>query len=201
VLSIITLGIYSIYFAATVGRDVNTIASKYDGKRTMNYWFIGASIMILGFLFGITLVFFILSALFSTIPFDSPGMWNDFNVMDYQYYMITPNAPSLSWFAGFGIFIVAFVLAAIVLTICMSVWMYRVTKRISDELARRDLECAFSTNDFWLWYIGVWILLQVVAWFLQFPLTLIAHTGHLVFTYKLINAINMLTENYNTQME
>lgn len=36
-LSIVTLGIYSIVFWYGVSRDINTIASKYDGKKTMNY--------------------------------------------------------------------------------------------------------------------------------------------------------------------
>ena len=41
--SIITLGIYSIVFHYCVGRDINTIAGRYDGKKTMNYvlsWFL-----------------------------------------------------------------------------------------------------------------------------------------------------------------
>ncbi|MGN0795660.1 MAG: DUF4234 domain-containing protein [Christensenellales bacterium] len=36
-LSIITLGIYSIYTYYTIGEDINMIASGYDGKKTMNY--------------------------------------------------------------------------------------------------------------------------------------------------------------------
>ena len=36
-LSIITFGIYGIYTFYTIGDDINTIASGYDGKKTMNY--------------------------------------------------------------------------------------------------------------------------------------------------------------------
>lgn len=36
-LSIITLGIYGIVVMSKVSRDINTIASKYDGKSTMHY--------------------------------------------------------------------------------------------------------------------------------------------------------------------
>ena len=36
-LSIVTLGIYAIIFFYRVSEDINTIASRYDGKRTMNY--------------------------------------------------------------------------------------------------------------------------------------------------------------------
>ena len=36
-LSIITLGIYSIYFFSKIGTDLNKIASRYDGKKTMHF--------------------------------------------------------------------------------------------------------------------------------------------------------------------
>ncbi len=36
-LSIITLGIYSIVFFSGISTDINAIASRYDGKKTMHY--------------------------------------------------------------------------------------------------------------------------------------------------------------------
>lgn len=36
-LSIITLGIYSIVFYSSISNDINVIASRYDGKKTMHY--------------------------------------------------------------------------------------------------------------------------------------------------------------------
>ena len=36
-LSIITLGIYGIVFYSRLGEDLNQIASRYDGKKTMHY--------------------------------------------------------------------------------------------------------------------------------------------------------------------
>lgn len=36
-LSILTLGIYAIIFYTRLVRDLNTIASPYDGKKTMHY--------------------------------------------------------------------------------------------------------------------------------------------------------------------
>jgi magnesium-transporting ATPase (P-type) len=36
-LSIITFGVYALVFWCGVGKDVNTIASEHDGKRSMNY--------------------------------------------------------------------------------------------------------------------------------------------------------------------
>lgn len=37
-LSLITCGIYPLFFYASVAEDVNAICSRYDGKKTMNYW-------------------------------------------------------------------------------------------------------------------------------------------------------------------
>ncbi|MFA7673730.1 MAG: DUF4234 domain-containing protein [Clostridia bacterium] len=37
-LSIITFGIYSLIFFARLANDVNTVSSRYDGKKTMNFW-------------------------------------------------------------------------------------------------------------------------------------------------------------------
>lgn len=36
-LSIVTLGIYTIVFYSGISQDINTIASRYDGKNTMHY--------------------------------------------------------------------------------------------------------------------------------------------------------------------
>jgi len=36
-LAIVTLGIYQIVFFYVISRDINIIASRYDGKKTMNY--------------------------------------------------------------------------------------------------------------------------------------------------------------------
>ena len=35
--TIITFGIYSLVYFYCVGRDLNTINSRYDGKKTMNF--------------------------------------------------------------------------------------------------------------------------------------------------------------------
>lgn len=46
-LGIITLGIYQIYVITRAGEDLNAIASRYDNKRTMNYWLVA---LLLGWL-------------------------------------------------------------------------------------------------------------------------------------------------------
>ena len=37
-LSFITCGIYAFFFCAKIGDDINIIASRRDGRKTMNYW-------------------------------------------------------------------------------------------------------------------------------------------------------------------
>lgn len=50
-LGIVTFGLYPIWVAATVGEDLNTIATKWDHRRTLNYWLV---VLLLSFLtFGI----------------------------------------------------------------------------------------------------------------------------------------------------
>ena len=36
-LTILTCGLYSIIFYEKIGQDVNIVATRYDGKKTMNY--------------------------------------------------------------------------------------------------------------------------------------------------------------------
>lgn len=36
-LTIVTFGIYSIFFYTGISEDINAIASRYDGKKTMHY--------------------------------------------------------------------------------------------------------------------------------------------------------------------
>ena len=37
-LSLVTLGIYGLIVTAHISEDVNVVCSRYDGKKTMNYW-------------------------------------------------------------------------------------------------------------------------------------------------------------------
>lgn len=37
-IGIITLGIYTIWVTARAGEDLNSVASRWDNKRSMNYW-------------------------------------------------------------------------------------------------------------------------------------------------------------------
>ena len=56
-LSLITFGIYGIVFMSNISTDINTIASRHDGKKTMHYCLI--LFIFSGLTFGIaTLVWF-----------------------------------------------------------------------------------------------------------------------------------------------
>lgn len=37
---IITFGIYDVWVLARAGEDLNVIASRWDGRRTMNFWLV-----------------------------------------------------------------------------------------------------------------------------------------------------------------
>lgn len=37
-LSLVTLGIYALFFYANIASELNLLASRYDGKKTMSYW-------------------------------------------------------------------------------------------------------------------------------------------------------------------
>ncbi len=117
-LDVLTFGIYGIVTFMSISFDINKIASRHDGKKTMNY------------IFALVLAFFTFS-------------------------------------------------------IVMLVWFYQLSERITDELDRRQIQCEFSTSDFWTWQIfGSFILI-----------------GPRVFHYKLIKAMNLLCKAYNEETE
>lgn len=114
-LSLITFGIYFLVVMSSVSNDINIIATRHDGKKTMHF----------------CLLFFIVS------------------------------------YITFGI-------GALV-------WYHNISKRIGDELKRRNIAYSFGAADYWLWYfLGSLILV-----------------GPLVYYHKLFKATNLLCEDYN----
>ncbi len=65
------------------------------------------------------------------------------------------------------------------------VWCYRLTKRVSNELARRNIDYLFTKNDFWLWNVAG---LMVLA-------------GPFVYLHKLFRAINLINADFNQKGE
>lgn len=145
--SILTLGIYPMVIWSRLAGEVNLVASRYDGERSMSFF----------------------------------GM-----------LMLTP----------------------VTLGIHSLVWMHKLCRRIGAELQRRYIEYTFGSKDFWIWaflmgilssiclsvcialaaagfdgYIVLWLLLAVGIFSL---------TGPFIFTAKLLNAVNHMNEDYNT---
>ena len=115
ILTIITLGIYGLVTYTQFSDEINVTASKYDGKKTMNF----------------CLLFFLVGPL--------------------------------------------------TLGIGYLVWNHKFSKRVGDELARRNISYSFGAGSFWLWNtIGLLILV-----------------GPLVYLHKLCKAMNLINADYN----
>ena len=144
---ILTFGIYPAVIWSRLTGEVNLVASRYDGKRSMPF-------------FGVVL------------------------------------------------------LAPLTMGIHFLVWINKLCSRIGCELQRRNIPYTFGPSDFWLWsfllsfacgtclgicavlvsirfdiYFIIWILLTIAF------LTLV---GPFVFIAKLLKAMNLLNEDFNT---
>lgn len=114
-LSMITFGIYGLVVMSVMSTDINTIASRYDGKKTMHY----------------CLVMFIFS-------------WLTFGIVPI-------------------------------------VWFHKISDRIGNELARRNINYAFGAGSFWGW--GV--------------LGSLIFVGPFIYYHKMFKSMNLLAEHYN----
>ena len=115
VFSLLTFGIYGIVQMSNIGCEINTIASRYDKKKTMHYC------------------------------------------------------------------LIAFLFSGLTLGIAPIVWQHKISKRIGNELYRRDIDYSFGASTFWLWgVLGSFILV-----------------GAFVYHHKLLTAMNLLAEDYN----
>ena len=77
--------------------------------------------------------------------------------------------------------LLVFVIQPLTLGIGSLVWIHRVSNRIGDELKRRGINYSFSAGTYWLWCI----------------LGGLIGIGPLVYTHKLLKAMNKLSEHYN----
>ena len=77
--------------------------------------------------------------------------------------------------------LLVFIVAPLTLGIGLIVWYHKLSARIGGELQRRRLAYNFSATDFWLWDIlGALIIV-----------------GPFIYMYKLFQAMNQLSANYN----
>lgn len=74
-----------------------------------------------------------------------------------------------------------FIIGPLTLGIAYFVWNHRICDRIGMELRRRNLPYEISCGTFWLWEI----------------LGIIIVIGPLVYTHKLLKAMNYLSADYN----
>ena len=78
--------------------------------------------------------------------------------------------------------LMAFLFSWLTLGIAPFVWFHKLSNRIGMELARRGIAYSFSAGSFWGWNIlGSFIVV-----------------GPLVYTHKLLKAMNLLCGHYNT---
>jgi len=185
-LSLVTLSLYSLWFAATIGKDINTIASAYDGKRTMNFMWLAVPLIILSMLMGGLLVWVV------ALTYDALSMDDVF--VSYAADPFTLLIASL--------LLMAVSVSVLVYLVSMYVWTYRVTKRIVNELQRRQLSAAFAVRDFWIWYLAASFIFALPAEFVDgvasYLMMALSFIGPLVYVYKLITAINTLAKDYNS---
>ena len=114
-LSLITFGIYALVVMSAVSTDINVIAGRYDGKKTMHYC------------------------------------------------------------------LIAFIFTGLTLGVAPLVWYHRISARIGNELARRDIAYNFGAGTFWGWSVlGSLILV-----------------GPFIYTHKLLKSMNLLAAHYN----
>lgn len=79
--------------------------------------------------------------------------------------------------------LLAFIFTGLTFGIAPLVWYHRISKRIGNELNRRGIGYSFGAGSFWGWSIlGSFIVI-----------------GPLVYTHKLLKAMNLLCADYNAK--
>lgn len=77
--------------------------------------------------------------------------------------------------------LLTFVFSWLTLGIGVIVWYHRISARIGNELARRGINYSFGAGTYWGWYV----------------LGSLIVVGPFIYTYKLFESMNLLSENYN----
>lgn len=186
-LSIITFGFYEAFMLSNISKEINLISK--DGKRTMNY--LPLFLMIVSGLLIIAIVYFFVKDLLII----DPDLWSE---------------KDLTTVIKGSLVVIFGLLLIVVVDISIIVWMYRITKRISNELSLRNIDFKFSTETFWCWYFGYiafYIILSVVYEFLQiegaweYVIGLFACVLYYTFMFKMIKAMNFINADYKLKLE
>lgn len=115
--SIITLGIYPIIAYSSISSDINVIATKYDGKKTMHFC------------------------------------------------------------------LLLFIMMPLTIGIAGIVWFHRISKRIGNELRRRNQNYSFGAGSYWGWFV----------------LGSIIVVGPFVYLHKLLKSMNLISQDFNSK--
>ena len=176
--SIITLGIYVLVFHHGISRDTNTIASRYDGKKTFNY-------VIMFLLIIVGSVAIALAAV-------------DWGFVILSGGMIAYRSSAAEALSALSTFFFA---------LPLYVWYHRVTGRIGAELSRRGINNDFSTPTYWKFYGApamTLLLLNTITTVagVHIPILFWGGSGVIiilsfVYFHKLCVAFNQLAEHYN----
>ena len=186
-LNIITSGFYEAFMLSNISKEINLISK--DGKRTMNY--LPLFLMIFGGVIVIVLAGFLVKDLLII----DPDLWSEKDLTT----VITG-----SFVALFGFLLI------IIIGISIIVWMYRITKRISNELSVRNIDAKFSAKTFWLFYFGYVVYFMIcsgvcdvlgvkLVW--EYVIYLPAYVLYCTFMFKLIKTMNLLNADYNQKGE
>lgn len=186
-LNIITFGFYEAFMLSNISKEINLISK--DGKRTMNY--LPLFLMIVsGFILMAIAYFFVKDLLII-----DPDLWSE---------------KDLTTVIKGSLVVIFGLLLIIVVDISIIVWMYRITKRISNELSLRNIDFKFSTETFWCWYFGYivfYIIQSVVFDFLQiegaweYIILLFTCVLYYTFMFKMIKAMNFINADYKLKLE
>lgn len=81
--------------------------------------------------------------------------------------------------------LLSFIVAPLTLGLGWVVWSHKFSARIGNELERRNINYSFGAGSYWLWNVlGILILV-----------------GPFVYLHKLVKAVNLINEDYNTSSD
>ena len=176
IFTIITFGIYLLVFHHGISRDINNTASRYDGKKTMNF---------------VLMIFIILVPSFFIAIF----------TIDFDYFLDIGMVVYRS-----GAMAALSTISSIIFGIPLYVWYHRISNRIGAELTRRGLESSFNSAAYWTFYgvpsVIYWLISTATSLLsIHLPIIMLGSFAvlilSLVYFHKLCVAFNQLAEHYN----
>lgn len=95
-------------------------------------------------------------------------------------------------------YFVAILLGFVTLGIYPLVWYHCTSERVGNELNRRNLNIDFGARDFWIWCVAASLVASFIAGLTGLlSLAYASYVFNAIYIYKLINAMNALSTDYN----